>query len=259
MAILTELETEKIVLQTSISEHALKCQSVLDSCKNKFQQPGCDITHDIKKKELEATIKVTEKAILENKEILDDIAKLLENTEKDCSEIEHFYHTSKEKLNKDNKVIRKIQKQVRRKLKEVRQEKKFQDAEKKRLQAHNHALNITISNKTNNQSSSNKSQNGTNKTSIKYSRVTVIAKDNSSKINSSTKNNNVTRISPKPITKASQSNQNVTTIVTTVPNSISKINKHNEDHNQKKANNSQKSDNNTNNITNNKSKRSIYN
>jgi hypothetical protein len=122
MKILTELETEKIMLQTTLSEHGIKCQSVLDSCKNKFSQQGCDLAINIKKSEFEETIKVTQESISENKEILKDINSLLETTKKDCVDIDKYYHISKEKLNKDNKIIRTIEKQVRKKLKIIKAE-----------------------------------------------------------------------------------------------------------------------------------------
>jgi hypothetical protein len=146
MNILTQLENEKILLLSSISEHGLKCQSVLDSCKNKFSQPGCDMTHTIKKKELEETIEVTKKSITENKEILDDIAKLLDNTQKDCAEVETFYHNSKEKLNKDKNIIKKIKIQVHKKLKQIKLEQKQQEQERKRQLAILALTKVNVSN-----------------------------------------------------------------------------------------------------------------
>ena len=192
--LLTQLQTEKILLQSSISEHSIKCQSVLDSCKNKFSQVGCETTHNIKKQELEETIKTTQQTIKDNQDILADLHKLILNTKKDCKDIKEFYYKSKEKLNQDDKRIKGIKTQVKDSL-------HILNTQKEHIVINSTNANLRI----------NKSDNKTSISQVKNSSDPVIRKSlvNVIKTNNQYQSSNVTNLS-RPINN-------------TVPNSISQV------------------------------------
>jgi len=212
--LLTKLQNEKIILQSSISEHSIKCQSVLDTCKNKFSQPGCQTTHNIKKQELEDTIKTTILTIKDNQDILTDLQKLILNTKKDCKDITHFYHSSKDKLNKDDKRVKGIKTQVKDSLHKLKSQ-----------------MNFTITNTTNpnlrvikKSSNNSPSQVKVSKPAIKKSPVIVktiknVPKTNSLtnlptpinatiRVNVTTKKENKAVAAPSPQSKVAMKNNN---------------------------------------------------
>ena len=126
------LQSEKLIIQSTISEHGIKCQSVLDSCKEKFSQSGCELTESFIQKELEDSIKATKKSMEENQEINSEIKKLIDSTNKDCTEISTFYHDSKLKLEKDGKTIMEIKHRMNIKLEEIKKEEELRKAEEER-------------------------------------------------------------------------------------------------------------------------------
>jgi len=146
--IFAQLQNEKLILQSTISDHGIKCQSVLDSCKNKFSKKGCELTHNLVKQEIEETIKVTEQSMKENKEIMSDINNLIEHVHKDCNEIESFYHTAKIKLGKDNKSVRIIKKKIQKKLTTMQKEEQ-ERKKKEKLKAKENNITVTTNNMTN--------------------------------------------------------------------------------------------------------------
>lgn len=143
--ILTKLQNEKLLLQSTISQHSLKCKSILDTCKTKFDDRNCEMTHKIKKNEIIQNINVTETSLYDNTVILKDVNRLYSSSKKDCSEIENFFHTSNKKLQKDVKIINNIKKKLKIKL------KKLNAKEKKRK-----SMESPITNITGNQSASKK-------------------------------------------------------------------------------------------------------
>ncbi len=216
--LLTKLQNEKIILQSSISEHSIKCQSVLDTCKNKFSQPGCQTTHNIKKQELEDTIKTTILNIKDNQDILTDLQKLIINTKKDCKDITHFYHSSKDKLNQDDKKIKGIKTQVKDSLHKLKSQ-----------------MNFTTTNTTNPnirviKSATNKSplqvidsKPAINKSPVIVRTIKNVPKTNSltnlpklnnvtNKVNVTTKKENKTVSVPSPQSKIAMKNNNDTSI-----------------------------------------------